>query len=153
MPWMMAMTAIRVAVERMTPSSVSTLRSLLARNESNASRTASSRDTPISSSGYAGGGADVPQFLQPIHQQSIHPEAGPRAGEETEVASVLDRGQTQKRVAREGRMIVDRERDHGIILGLHQQCRNADAFEELIGRLGAVVVVGVSKAENTGGVE
>src|ERR1022692_354132 len=148
MPWMTAMTAIRVAVERMTPSSVSTLRSLLARNESHASRTASSRDTPISSLGYAGGGADVPQFLQPIHQQSIHPEAGPRAGEESQVASVLHCGQPQKRIAGEGRMIVDRERDHGIVLGLHQQCRNADAFEELIGRLGAVVVIGGAEAEN-----
>ena len=54
------------------------------------------------------------------------------------------------RIGREGRVIVDGERDQRIVLGLHQQRRHADAIQELIGRLRGVVIVGGAEAEMPG---
>ena len=47
-------------------------------------------------------------------------------------------------------MIVDRERNQRIVLGLHQQRGNADAVQKLIGRLRGVVIVGAAEAEGLG---
>jgi len=55
----MDITAIKVAVERITPSKVRALRSLLARSDSNASRTASISGTPMYS-GYVRERSSVP---------------------------------------------------------------------------------------------
>src|SRR5580704_5779223 len=63
---------------------------------------------------------------------------------------MFHRQQLQVRIRPDGRVIVNRERDQRIVLGLHQQRGNADALQELIGRLRCVVVVSSAEAKRLG---
>ena len=67
--------------------------------------------------------------------------------DELEMAAMLAGEQAQVGIGRKRRMIVDRERDEWIVLGLDEQRGDPDALQELIRRLGRVVIVGGAKAE------
>ncbi len=60
---------------------------------------------------------------------------------------MLDGQQAEVGIARERGMIVNLERDQGIVFGLHQQGRHANAVQKLIGGLGGVIIVGGAESE------
>ena len=72
MPWIMDMTAIKVAVARMMPSRVRKLRSLLERNESAATAAASRKDAvwAIALRDEIGRGF-VPHFTHPVQEYLV----------------------------------------------------------------------------------
>ena len=65
---------------------------------------------------------------QRIEDRGVDVAAGPGIAHAEEPERAL-------RVVANGRVIVDRKRDHGVILGLHKQGWNADVLQKLIGRL------------------
>src|SRR5215472_15866123 len=122
MPWIMDMTAIRVVVARMMPSSVRKLRNLLDCSESAATAAASRKDAfwaivlrdEI-------GGRFVPHLAQPLQQHPVQPKARRRPGYEPDMASVLHGQRPQVQIAGEGLVIINLKRNQRIVFGLHPQ--------------------------------
>src|SRR6266581_9220076 len=97
MPWITAFTPIRVVVDRMIPSSVRKLRSLLERKESRATDAASRNDARDCTcySGYERRLLFVPDRGHPFHHHSVQPEARTPARDETEMTAVVHCQQVQ----------------------------------------------------------
>src|SRR5208337_4249974 len=125
----MAITAINVVVARMMPSSVRKLRSLLERRESAAIAAASRNDAvclkrcPTKLRDETGCNL-VPYFQYPVYENLIQPEAWLSLRDEPEMAPVLGGEQAQMGIRSERRVVVDRERDHRIVLGLDNERGN-----------------------------
>src|SRR6185295_10233739 len=66
---------------------------------------------------------------------------------------MIDSHQPQKRILPDGRVAVNRKRNHGIVFGLDQKGGDSNTLQELVGRLRAVIVIGAAEAENTRGIE
>src|ERR1700686_2183579 len=111
MPWIMDMTAIKVVVARMMPSSVRKLRSLLERSESAATAAASRKDAvwAINLRDEVGCGF-VPHFAHPFQKDLVQPKPGRRLRNEPDVTAVLDCQQSQVRISLEGGVIINLER-------------------------------------------
>ena len=115
MPWITDITAISVVVERIIPSSVRKLRSLLERSESNATDAASKKDawedfTERATLTYRireprETCSDI-SSTQSITSSSSQ-NRGAAAGDESEVAAVIHGDQPQMRILRQRRMIVN----------------------------------------------
>src|SRR5579863_2892626 len=61
--------------------------------------------------------------------------------QEAQMAAMIRGHQSEVGIAAESRMVEHREGDEGIVLGLDEQCGDADAIEEVLRRLRRVVVV------------
>src|SRR6266849_5712353 len=148
MPWITDMTAINVVVARMMPNSVRKLRSLLERNESAATSVASRNDA-VWAIGLRddAGGHFVPNFAEPLHQNSVKPEARLGFREKTQVTTMLHGQQTQIGIALKSGMVIHLERDHRIVLGLHQQRGNANLSQEPVRGLSGVIIVRRAESE------
>jgi hypothetical protein len=77
----------------------------------------------------------------------VEPEAGLGLRNEPDMAALLDGQQPEVGIPVEGRVLVNLEWDQRIVFGLHQQGRYLDSLQELVGRLGSVIIVGGSEAE------
>ena len=60
---------------------------------------------------------------------------------------MLDGHKAKIRIALKSGMIEHRERDQGIVFGLHEQSGHADAIQKLIGGLRGVIVVRSAESE------
>src|SRR5216684_102378 len=148
----MDMTAISVVVARMIPNRVRKLRCLLDCSESAATAAASRKDAVWAIVLSDEIGRDfVPYLAHPLQEYLIQPKARRRFRYEADVTAMLDREQPQVRIPREGGVIVNLKRDQGVVFGLHQQRGYPNAIQELIGRLGGVIVVSGSESEGRRG--
>src|ERR1700688_744604 len=118
MPWIMDMTAIKVVVARMMPSSVRKLRSLLERRESAATAAASRKDAvwAIALRDEIGRGF-VPHLTHPVQEYLIQPKAGRRLGYESDMTAMLRGQQLQMGISRECGVVINFKRDQGIVFG------------------------------------
>ena len=99
------------------------------------------------------GAGFVLDFFQPVENHAIQPEAGAAAGNKADVAAMVHRHQMKEGILAKRGVIVDLKRDQRIVLGHDDQGRDADLFEILIRRLGAIVIRRGAEAEQAGGVE
>src|SRR5271165_6018006 len=115
----------------MIPSSVRKLRSLLERSESNATETASPNEAWVRATfmlllGYETRRRFVLNFLQPIDDQPVEPEARLAAGDEAEMSAMIDGDQPKARIPLERRMIVGGKWHQRIVFGGYDQRGHAN---------------------------
>ncbi len=86
-------------------------------------------------------------LFHPVKNRVIQPETRAAAGYEPQMSAMLHGNQTQQWISRKRRMVVDPKRDHRIVLGRDQQCRNTNSFQVLVPGLRTEVILRGSEPE------
>src|ERR1700683_4868586 len=141
MPEITDITAIRVVVAKMIPSSVRKLRSLLPRNDWTAPVTASQNDACVLIQSYVArphGLRTAPHSLpgrrrrrvhsgsrqNPLHYRRIHPKPVRAAADEPEVSAIFGGDQLDVRIRLHGLRFENSERNERIVFRLDEQGRD-----------------------------
>src|SRR5262249_45076623 len=89
--------------------------------------------------------------FNPFNQQFIQPEPRLITSDEAQMPTALGRDQRETPIGLEYGMTKDLEGNERVVLGLHDQRRDTNPLQELIGRLGRIIMLGAAETEGRRG--